>query len=106
MAASVDSLVHVGRVKRKRNNMKLSDEFDFKRSRRVTPRETEMFRKAIEKKLGIKRPPRGRPPKKNKYLPTSIRLHPLIIAWAKEQAKKRGVGYQTIINETLLKAVI
>jgi predicted DNA binding CopG/RHH family protein len=25
------------------------------------------------------------------------------LAWAKKEAKKRGVGYQTIINEILLK---
>jgi predicted DNA binding CopG/RHH family protein len=37
-------------------------------------------------------------------LATSIRLHPKAIAWAKREAKKRGIGYQTVINETLLKA--
>jgi len=27
------------------------------------------------------------------------------LAWAKAQAKKRGIGYQTVINETLLSRV-
>ena len=61
--------------------------------------------KAIEAKLGTKRPRRGRPPKGiEKYTPVSIRLHPDVIAWAKREAKKRRLGYQTIINEVLLKA--
>lgn len=72
--------------------------------RQVTPEETEMFRKAIETKLGVKRPSRGRPPKeKDKYTPIAIRLHPKIIKWAKQEAKRRGIGYQTVINEVLLK---
>jgi hypothetical protein len=27
-----------------------------------------------------------------------------VIAWAKKEGKRRGVGYQTVINEFLLKA--
>ncbi len=82
-----------------------NSEFDFSKARRVTPEETEMFRKAIERKLGVKRPPRGRPAKldEHKYKPTFIRLHPLALAWAKAEAKRRGIGYQTVINETLLR---
>ncbi len=34
--------------------------------------------------------------------PTSIRLHSEVFKWAKREAKKRGVGYQTVINEFLL----
>ena len=79
-------------------------EFDFSRARRVTPVETEMFRKAIENTFGIKRPPRGRPPKgADKYLHVHIRMHPKALKWARAQAKKRGIGYQTVINETLLR---
>ena len=37
-----------------------------------------------------------------KYVPISIRLHPQVLAWAKAEAKKRGVGYQSVINEALL----
>jgi predicted DNA binding CopG/RHH family protein len=46
----------------------------------------------------------GRPPKKanEKYQAVHIRLHPQALAWAKAEAKKRGIGYQTVINETLL----
>lgn len=84
--------------------MKKPREFQFEKARRVTERETELFRKAIERKLGTERPKRGRPPKAphDRFEPISIRLHPLALAWAKKEAKRRGVGYQTIINEILL----
>lgn len=84
--------------------MKKQKEFHFENARRVTPRETEAFRKAIEAKLGVERPKRGRPPKSagERFEPISIRLHPLALAWAKKEAKRRGVGYQTVINELLL----
>ena len=85
--------------------MKKLEEFPFELARRVTAREVESARKAIEARLGRKRPRRGRPPKgAAKYKPVSIRLHPRVIAWAKREAKKRHLGYQTIINEVLLKA--
>lgn len=85
--------------------MKKAKDFPFEAARRVTPREVETARKAIEEKLGRKRPRRGRPPKgADKYAPVSIRLHPRVLAWAKREAKRRGVGYQTVINETLIKA--
>jgi uncharacterized protein (DUF4415 family) len=78
-------------------------EFPFETARRVTAREVAAAHKAIEERLGRKRPRRGRPPKgAAKYKPVSIRLHPRILAWAKKEAKRRGVGYQTIINEALL----
>jgi len=84
--------------------MKKVKEFPFELARRITPEEVRVFKKAIEDKLGVKRPDRGRPPKKeDKFQPVSIRLHPKALAWAKKEAKRRGVGYQTIINEVLLK---
>lgn len=85
--------------------MKKAKSFPFERARRITPQEVDAYRAAIEKKLGKKRPlRRGRPPKapEVKYQPIAIRLHPQVIAWAKREAKKRGVGYQTVINEVLL----
>ncbi len=83
--------------------MKKIREFDFSKARRVTPQENQMFRKAIEDTFHIKRRPRGRPPKEEgKYQDIHIRLHPKALQWARIQAKKRGMGYQTIINETLL----
>ncbi len=85
--------------------MKKVEEFPFERSRRVTAREVAAARKAIETKLGRKRPRRGRPASgEEKYTPVSIRLHPRVLAWAKKEAKKRGLGYQTVINDTLLQA--
>jgi uncharacterized protein (DUF4415 family) len=84
--------------------MKNTEQFPFESARRVTAQETKAARKAIEKKTGQKRPERGRPPKlaKEKYQPISIRLHPRVLSWAKREAKKRGVGYQTVINEVLI----
>lgn len=86
--------------------MSRAREFPFESARRVTPKETAAARRAIEKRLGKKRPPRrGRPPKGDeKYLPVSIRLNPKVVAWAKKEAQRRGVGYQTVINEVLLAA--
>ena len=99
------SSVHVRQAGRSGDGMKKAEEFPFERARRVTAREAEAARKAIEEKLGHKRPRRGRPPKGGgKYAPVSIRLHPRVLAWAKKEAKRRGLGYQTVINEALLKA--
>jgi uncharacterized protein (DUF4415 family) len=82
--------------------MKKVKEFDFSRARRVTPVETETFRKAIEHTFHVKRAPRGRPPKgRDKYRDIHIRLHPKVLHWARAQAKRLGIGYQTLINETL-----
>lgn len=84
--------------------MKKTNGFNFKDARRITQDEVTAFRKAISKKLGETRKSRGRPPKgKLKFVSISIRLNPIIIDWAKALAKKKGVGYQTIINEELLK---
>ncbi|MEO8600939.1 MAG: BrnA antitoxin family protein [bacterium] len=85
--------------------MKKLEEFPFEKARRRSAREVEAARKAIEAKLASVRPRRGRPPKgAAKYTPVSIRLDPRVIVWAKREAKKRRRGYQTIINEVLLKA--
>jgi uncharacterized protein (DUF4415 family) len=84
--------------------MKKAKEFPFELARRVTEKEVQEGKAAIEKKLNIKRKSRGRPPKniRQKFTPISIRLHPDILKWARREAKKRGVGYQTVINEILL----
>jgi uncharacterized protein (DUF4415 family) len=80
-------------------------EFSFESARRITPDEVKAAQIAIKEQFGIDVTNRGRPPKEQakKYQPVSIRLHPQVIAWAKEEAKKRGVGYQTVINDELLK---
>ena len=86
--------------------MSKSKEFPFEKARPVTARELTLARRAIEEKTGVPRPLRGRPLKRrrDKYFATSIRLHPKAIAWAKREAKKRGVGYQTVINDVLLES--
>lgn len=84
--------------------MKVPREFPFEKARRISKREVTAASKAIEAKTGMPRPRRGRPSKSEveKYQPTSIRLHPKVITWARKEARKRGVGYQTVINEVLL----
>jgi uncharacterized protein (DUF4415 family) len=46
----------------------------------------------------------GRKPKQEGalYIPVSMRLHPKAFEWAKAEAQKRGIGYQSLINEILL----
>ena len=102
------------KTKRKIEKLNLNDldleippltEKQLRSARRATPEETEKYRRAIEGTLGTPRPPRlGRPPKHphEKYRPVYMRLHPRVLAWAREEAKRRGIGYQTVINSTLL----
>jgi len=87
----------------KGGNMKRIMEFPFNQAHRVTGKEVEMARRAIEAKLGVKRLSRGRPPKGlDKYKSIQIRLNPKALEWAHTQAKHRGIGYQTLINEILM----
>jgi uncharacterized protein (DUF4415 family) len=80
-------------------------EFPFEKARRISPEEVMAAETAIQEQFCINYSRVGRPNKSEteKYQPVSIRLHPQVIAWAKAEAKKRRVGYQTIINEALLK---
>jgi uncharacterized protein (DUF4415 family) len=84
--------------------MRTSKDFPFDKARRINAKEIALARRAIEKATGLPRPARGRPvkPRDEKYLPTSIRIHPRALAWVKAEARRRGVGYQTVINEILL----
>lgn len=87
--------------------MSQESEFPFERARRVTAEESQEFRAALADQFGIKLKKRGRPTKEEeeKYEPISIRLHPKVLTWAKEEANKRGIGYQTVINEVLLEQI-
>ena len=87
--------------------MKKESEFPFERARRVTPEENQKFRAAISEQFGMELRKRGRPSKneEEKYEPISIRLHPKALAWAKAEAQKRGISYQTVINEVLLERI-
>ncbi len=85
--------------------MKRSSEFPFERARQVTRQEVREARKAIAAKTGRRRR-RGRPKKAaiERYRAVSIRLHPRVLRWAKQEAKRSRIGYQSVINHTLLKA--
>lgn len=84
--------------------MKKITEFPFESARRITADEVAAARIAVKEQFDIDPPKRGRPAKDDsqRYEPVSIRLHPKVIEWAKEEAQRRGVGYQTVINEALL----
>ena len=84
--------------------MSSTKEFPFDRARRLTAAEVRSGRRAIERILGVKRKGRGRPPEPvaEKYHPISIRLDPRIIRWAKDEGRRRGLKYQSIINKALL----
>ena len=84
--------------------MKKVKNFPFAQARRITPKEVQVSTKAIEEKFGIKRRSGGRPQKgEDRFLKISIRLHPKALEWAKKEAKRLGVDYQTVINDILLK---
>ena len=87
--------------------MKKKAEFPFTHARRISPSEVVAAEQAVQEQFGINYTQRGRPIKSEaeKYQSVSIRLHPQVMAWAKSEAEKQGVGYQTIINEALLKIV-
>ena len=67
-----------------------SDQSSSGGSRRTSPRK--------------RAPGGGRKPKQEGtlYVPVSMRLHPQALEWAKAEAKRRGIGYQSLINEILL----
>jgi hypothetical protein len=84
--------------------MKKIAEFPFARARKIRPDELKTFRKAYQNSFGEKPPRRGRPPKgADKYKGVYIRLHPKALRWALAQAALKGIGYQTVINESLLR---
>ena len=78
---------------------------DFKRASRATPSERKKFRQAYINTFGKEPPSRGRPAKAlhHKYRDIHLKLHPKALEWARSEAKRRGIGYQTLINEILLR---
>jgi predicted DNA binding CopG/RHH family protein len=78
---------------------------DFKHGRRLTSQERATFGKAYRNTFHKEPPHFGRPFKymEAKLVPVSIRLHPTILTWAREQAHKEHIGYQSFLNRLLLK---
>jgi len=77
---------------------------DFKRGRRITVEERAQFAEAYRNTFHREPPHLGRPFKyaNAKLKPVSIRLHPNVLQWAKKEAQKHHVGYQSFLNEFLL----
>ncbi len=83
--------------------------FPFESARRITSEEVAAAKLAVKEQFGIEPgKQRGRPPKPGdqKYEAVSIRLNPQVLLWAKAEGDRLGVGYQTVINEALLKLAI
>ena len=82
-------------------------EFPFANARRISESEIIAAEKAIKQQFGINLT-QSKSSLKNEienYQSISIQLHPKIITWAKAEAEKKGVEYQVIINDVLLKAI-
>ena len=82
-------------------------EFPFANARRISESEVIAAEQAIKQQFGINLT-QHKDSTKNEtenYQSISIQLDPKIIAWAKAEATKKGVKYQAIINEVLLKAI-
>ena len=80
--------------------MNPESEFPFDRARRVTPEEHQQFKAALKAQFGTKL--QNEP---EFYESVSIQLNRKVLIWAKEEAEKRGVEYQIVINEVLLRQV-
>ena len=87
--------------------MNKESEFPFERARRVTPEENQKFRQAISEQFDMKLRKRDKAPQyeDENYELISIKLNQKVLAWAKEEAKKREIDYQIVINEVLIKAI-
>jgi predicted DNA binding CopG/RHH family protein len=81
--------------------MNQDSEFPFDRARRVTPEEHQHFKSLLAKQLGEN----ADPVSEESYPSVLLKLHPKVLDWAQAEAKKRGIEYQVIINEVLLKQV-
>jgi hypothetical protein len=91
-------------MKMKKNEIERPSIEMLRRGHRVTPKQHEKYSKALDMQFGLDRPRLGRRPGNpaDRYIPTYIKLHPRVVTWAKARAKRLGIGYQTIINQTLL----
>ncbi len=91
-------------------------DFPFAAARRITSEEVAAAKLAVKEQFGIEPEKRVRPPKPRdqKYEAVLIRFNPQVLLWAKAEGNSRswrlrqrlGVGYQTVINEALLKLSI
>jgi predicted DNA binding CopG/RHH family protein len=85
--------------------MNQDSEFPFDRARRVTPEEHQHFKAMVAKQLGTRSDKHTVTNPEEPYQAVSLQLHPKVLNWAKAEAQKRGIEYQVIINEVLLKQV-
>lgn len=88
--------------------MNKESDFPFEKARRVTPEENEKFRQAISQQFNLQLRQRDSKLKdeNENYEEIYIKLDRKIVTWAKEKAKKEGIAYETVINETLLQQIL
>lgn len=67
----------------------------------VTAEEHQHFKSLLAKQLGEN----ADPVSEASYPSVLLQLHPKVLDWAKAEAEKRGIEYQVVINEVLLKQV-
>jgi hypothetical protein len=80
--------------------MNKNTEFPFANARRITPEEISQAKIAIKEQFGEKYAIRKSHPD---YEIVSLKLDAKIINWAKQEAEKQGINYESIINNELLK---
>jgi predicted DNA binding CopG/RHH family protein len=75
------------------------------RAHRVTPAEHQHFKTLLAQQLGTQSVANTVITPEEPYQAVSLQLHPKILNWAKAEAQKRGIEYQTVINEVLRRQV-
>src|ERR1051325_10666148 len=72
---------------------------------RVTRKEHDRFRRALSKPGHLLPSRMGRPPKgEHKYKTINMRIAPEVLTRIRLKAAKKGIGYQTLINQLLARA--
>lgn len=80
--------------------MNKNTEFPFANARRITEKEVNQAKIAIQEQFGDEYLVKS---SDENYELISLKINPKIISWAKKEAEKQGINYQIFINNELLK---
>ena len=76
------------------------------KSKKSYTEENQKFRTAISEQFGVKLRKREKTIEiEEEYALISLKIHLKVLIWAKEEAHKKGIDYQTVINEFLLEKI-
>ena len=81
-------------------------DFPFAAARRITSEEVTAAKLAVKEQFGIEPGETTGSSAETERLEVeavSIRLNPQVLLWAKAEEERGGVGYQTMINEEVVK---